>query len=43
MFANLLMDNGQQSYAKDTVIPLIRYDLDWIHANWKSDGCDLWE
>ena len=43
MFANLLMDNGQQSYAKDTVIPLIRYDLDWIHANWRSDGCDLWE
>ena len=43
MFAKLLMDNGQQSYAKDVVVPLIKFDLDWVHANWRQDGCDLWE
>lgn len=42
-FANILMENGQESYAKSTVIPLIKFDMDWIHGNWTSDGCDLWE
>lgn len=42
MFANMLIDNGQQTYAKDVVVPLIKFDLDWVHANWRQDGCDLW-
>lgn len=25
------------------MIPLIKYDMDWVHTNWTSDGCDLWE
>jgi len=24
-------------------VPLIKYDLDWVHSNWQSEGCDLWE
>lgn len=43
MFANILIENGQESYAKSTVVPLIKYDMEWIHVNWKQDGCDLWE
>lgn len=42
-FANILIENGQESYAKSDVIPLIKYDLDWVHSNWQQDGCDLWE
>ena len=43
MFANILLDNSQESYVRDTLVPLIKYDLEWIHSNWSSDGCDLWE
>ena len=43
MFADILMQNGQESYVRDTLVPLIKYDHDWIHSNWSSDGCDLWE
>ena len=21
----------------------VKYDLDWIADNWKTNGCDLWE
>jgi glucoamylase len=42
-YANILLAEGKTSYVKDTVIPLIKFDLDWIHSNWQSDGCDLWE
>ena len=42
-FANILLQNGQEAYAKNYVIPLIKYDMDWVHTNWTSDGCDLWE
>lgn len=43
MFGNLLLQNGQQSYVTDNLIAPIKYDLDWVMANWQSDGCDLWE
>lgn len=43
LFANALMKAGQTSYVQDTVLPLIRFDLEWIFSNWQSDGCDLWE
>jgi GH15 family glucan-1,4-alpha-glucosidase len=37
------LDNGQETYAKNNVLPLIKFDMDWIHPNWAQDGCDLWE
>lgn len=43
MFANVLLENGQDSYVKDTLSPIIKNDLEWVLANWQSDGCDLWE
>ena len=43
MFANLLMNNSQSSYAQGTVIPLVKNDLEWVFSNWSSNGCDLWE
>ena len=42
-FANVLLDNSQQSYVTDTLVGLIKNDLDWLFTNWQSDGCDLWE
>ena len=43
LFANLLLDNSQTSYVQSTLIPIIKYDLDYIFTNWRSNGCDLWE
>jgi glucoamylase len=43
MFAELLMNNSQASYAQSTVIPLVKNDLEWVLVNWNSNGCDLWE
>ena len=38
-----MLDNSQQGYVTESLVPLIKKDLDWVHANWQSDGCDLWE
>lgn len=51
MFANLLLDAGQDSYVYQNLWTkdgsknggAIRYDLDWVVNNWQSNGCDLWE
>jgi glucoamylase len=43
MFADLLVKNGQSSYVTSTLLPIIKYDLEWVLGNWQSDGCDLWE
>ena len=43
LFANLLLKNGQQSYVTNTLVPIIKNDLDWVLTNWQSNGCDLWE
>jgi glucoamylase len=43
MFADLLMNNSQGSYAQSTVLPLVKNDLEWVFTNWSSNGCDLWE
>lgn len=43
MFAEVLLKNGQSAYVSSTLLPAIKYDLDWVLPNWPSDGCDLWE
>ena len=43
MFADILLKGGQKSYVTDVLLSPIKNDLDWVLANWKSDGCDLWE
>lgn len=43
IFADLLLKNGQSSYVSSSLIPIIKYDLEWVLSNWMSDGCDLWE
>ncbi len=42
MFGQILLQNGNTSYVKDTLVGPIKYDLDWIMSNWFNDGCDLW-
>lgn len=42
MFADLLSKNGQSSYVTGTLLPIIKFDLEWVLSNWQSDGCDLW-
>jgi glucoamylase len=41
-FANILLDNSQTSYMQSDVLPLIKFDLEWVLSNWNSNGCDLW-
>jgi glucoamylase len=36
LFADLLLKNGQSSYVNVSLIPIIKYDLDWVLANWQS-------
>jgi glucoamylase len=43
MFAQLLLEKGQTDYVKNTLVDVIKKDLDWVLSNWQSDGCDLWE
>ena len=43
LFANILLDAGQTDYVNNKLIPSIKFDLEWVHNNWQSDGCDLWE
>jgi hypothetical protein len=38
-----LIKNGQTSYVNSNLVPLIKFDIDWILSNWQSNGCDLWE
>jgi len=42
-WGQILITAGQQSYASEHVLPLVKKDLDWVTQNWESDGCDLWE
>ena len=39
----ILIDSGRAEEAKSKVWPLIRFDLEWVVQNWKSNGFDLWE
>lgn len=43
LWGQILIKNGQSDEAMKTVLPAIQYDLEWVTANWKSEGCDLWE
>ena len=43
IFADLLLKNNQESYVNSDIIPRVKNDLDWVFANWQSNGCDLWE
>ncbi len=50
-FANLLLDNGQDSYVYQNLWTkdgsknggAIKYDLAWVVDHWQEGGCDLWE
>ena len=39
----ILNNAGQSSSAKSDVWPLVSFDMEWVLANWESEGCDLWE
>jgi hypothetical protein len=39
-FANMLLDDKQDYYTL-TVLPLIKYDIDWILSSWQAFGCDI--
>jgi len=51
LYAKSLLASGQEDYVKQYLWTsnsnykggAIKYDLDWIAANWKQDSCDLWE
>jgi len=39
----ILNNAGQADVAKNEVWPLVKFDMEWVVANWDSEGCDLWE
>jgi glucoamylase len=43
IFADLLIKNGQTAYVNSNIVPIVKYDLEWVFGNWQSNGCDLWE
>lgn len=42
-FANHLIANGNTTWVKDTLWPIIQLDLDYVSANWNETTFDLWE
>ena len=42
-WGSILADEGQLDTARNDVWPLIKFDMEWVTANWDSNGCDLWE
>eukprot|EP01089_Gocevia_fonbrunei_P016118 TRINITY_DN4924_c0_g1_i1.p1 TRINITY_DN4924_c0_g1~~TRINITY_DN4924_c0_g1_i1.p1 ORF type:complete len:526 (-),score=98.74 TRINITY_DN4924_c0_g1_i1:46-1623(-) len=51
-YANYLIKSGYSSYVKEYLWTgssssynggTIKYDLDWVAANWQQNSCDLWE
>lgn len=42
-FSDVLIKGGNQTYVTDFLVPLIKFDLDWLMGNWQAEGCDLWE
>lgn len=52
MYAQKLIEAGEVNEAKKYLWTgssdiynggIIKYDLDWVVENWRSNGCDLWE
>ena len=42
-YADWLIQNGNTSYAADTLWPVIQLDLDYVANNWNQSTFDLWE
>merc|ERR1719244_210664 len=42
-WGRILLENGKETEAKNTIWPLVSFDLEWVTTNWESQGCDLWE
>ena len=42
-YANWLIENGNTSYATNTLWPVIQLDLDYVANNWNQTTFDLWE
>jgi glucoamylase len=38
-----LIKEGKLKFVQERLWSLVTNDLDWVAANWKSNGCDLWE
>ena len=43
LFAEVLINNGEEDYVKNILFPMIKYDLEWILEHWKEESCDVWE
>ena len=43
MYGQVLLENGQEEYAKGKIFNSIKHDLEWVMNNWSQDSCDLWE
>jgi glucoamylase len=37
-FADVLIKGGHQTYVTDFLVPLIKFDLDWLMGNWQVRG-----
>ncbi len=35
-FADVLIKGGNQTYVTDFLVPLIKFDLDWLMGNWQA-------
>ncbi|KAA1469683.1 glucoamylase [Dentipellis sp. KUC8613] len=42
-YANWLLDNGNSSYVKASLWPIIQLDVDYVAQNWNKTTFDLWE
>jgi len=38
-----LVKEGRLKFVQEHLWSLVKNDLDWVAANWQSNGCDLWE
>ena len=43
MYGMILLENGQEDYAKGKIYNAIKHDLEWVMSSWSQDSCDLWE
>ena len=39
----ILVGEGMEAQARSEVWPLVKFDMEWVTANWGQSGCDLWE
>jgi len=42
-WGRILVTNKRDAEARADVWPLVKFDMEWVTANWRQSSCDLWE